>query len=123
MENFFTKFTDSSSVFPSLPIVQHNCLGSWDVFLSFFHSFTKLPHPPHIVALQDPPSRLSKLPTFPGFLSFSPSPPGRPSVAIYISQALNMYFQCSSIFYDNKDIMSIDVSSPEGIFHTAFRSF
>jgi len=36
-------------------LVQHNCLGSWDVFLSRFGSFTQLAHPPSIVALQDPP--------------------------------------------------------------------
>ena len=123
MENFFTKFTDSSAVFPSLPIVQHNCLGSWDVFLSLFHSFTKLPHPPHIVALQDPPSRLSKLPVFPGFLSFAHPPPGRPTVAIYVSQMLNTHLQCSSVFHDNKDMLSIDISSPEVLFHSSFCSF
>ena len=36
-------------------LVQHNCLGSWDVFLSLFGSFTQLAHIPCIVALQDPP--------------------------------------------------------------------
>jgi len=72
MENFFTRYTDSSAVFPSFPIVQHNCLESWDVFLSLFHSFTMLPHPPLLVAIQDPPSRPSVLPTFPGFMSFAP---------------------------------------------------
>jgi len=71
MENFFTHYTDSSAVFPSFPIIQHNCLGSWDVFLSLFHSFTMLPHPPLLVAIQDPPSRRSVLPTFPVFMSFA----------------------------------------------------
>jgi len=74
MENFFICYTNRSAVFPSFPIVQHNCLGSWDVFLSLFHSFTMLPHPPLLVAIQDPPSRPSLLPTFPGFMSFAPPP-------------------------------------------------
>jgi len=37
----------------SFTLVQHNCLGSWDVFLSLFGSFTQLTQPPSIVALQD----------------------------------------------------------------------
>ena len=85
MENFFTRYTDSSAVFPCFPIVQHNCLGSWDVFLSLFHSFTLLPHPALLIAIQDPPFRQSVLPTFPGFLSFATPPAGRPRVAIYVS--------------------------------------
>jgi len=88
MQNFFTQYTDSSAVFPSFPIVLHNCLGSWDVFLSLFHSFTLLLHSPLLVAIQDPPSRQLVLPTFPGFLSFAP-PPGCPHLAIYVSQVLN----------------------------------
>ena len=71
MENLFTPYTDSSAVFPSFPIIQHNCLGSWDVFLSLFHSFPILPHPPLLVAIQDPPSTRLVLTTFPGFMSFA----------------------------------------------------
>ena len=59
-------------VSPPLSIVQHNSLGSCDVFLSLFHNFTMLGHPPLLVAIQDPPSRRSVLPTFPGFMSFDP---------------------------------------------------
>ena len=91
MESFFTRYTDSNAVFPSFPIVQHNYLGSWNVFLSLFHSFTMLPHPPLLVAIQDPPSRRSTLPTFPGFLSFAPPPPGSPRVAIYVARTLNQH--------------------------------
>jgi len=72
---FFTWYTDSRAIFPSFPIVQHNRLGIWDVFLSLFPSFTMLPHPSLLVAIQDPPSRRSVLPTFPGFLSFGPRLP------------------------------------------------
>ena len=53
-------------------LVQHNCLGSRDVFLSLFGSFTQLPQPASIVALQDPPVYRGKLPSFRLFSSFSP---------------------------------------------------
>ena len=101
MDNLFSCYTNSSAVFPSFPIVQHNCLGSWDVFLSLFHSFTMLPHPPLLVAIQDPPSRRSVLPTFPGFMSFAPLPPGRPRVAIYVSRTLNEHLSCSTVFHES----------------------
>ena len=116
MENSFTRYTDSSAVFPSFPIVQHNCLGSWDVFLSLFHSFTMLPHPPLLVAIQDPPSRCSVLPTFPGFMPFAPPPPGCPWVAIYISRTLNQHLSCSTVFHDSSEMLSVDVFSPGGSF-------
>jgi len=122
MENFFTHYTDSSAVFPSFPIVQHNCLGSWDVFLSLFHSFTMLPHPPLLVAIQDPPSRRSVLPTFPGFMSFAPPPPGRPRVAIYVSRTLNQHLSCSTVFHDSSEMLSVDVFSPEGLFGSPYHS-
>jgi len=122
MENFFTRYSDSSAVFPSFPIVQPNCLGSWDVFLSLFHSFTMLPHPPLLVAIQDPPSRRSVLPTFPGFLSFAPPPPRRPRVAIYVSRMLTQHLSCSTVLHDSSEMLSVDVFSPEGLFGSPHRS-
>jgi len=53
-------------------LVQHNSLGSRDVFLSLFGSFTQLAHPPSIVALQDPPVYRGKLPSFNLFTVFPP---------------------------------------------------
>jgi len=122
MENFFTHYTDSRAVFPSFPIVQPNCLGSWDVFLSLFHSFTMLPHPPLFVAIQDPPSRRSVLPTFPGFLSFAPPPPGRPRVAIYVSRTLNQHLSCSTVFHESSEMLSVDIFSSEGLFGSPHHS-
>jgi len=90
-------------------MVQHNCLGSWDVFLSLFHNFILLPHPPLLVAIQDPPSRRSVLPTFPGFLSFTPPPPGLPRVAIYVSRVLNQHLSCSTVFHYSSEMLSVDV--------------
>jgi len=122
MESVFTRYTDSGAVFPFYPIVQHNCLGSWDVFLSLFHSFTMLPHPPLLVAIQDPPSRRSVLPTFPGFISFAPPLPGRPRVAIYISRTLTQHLSCSTVFHESSDMISVDVFSPEGLLGSPHRS-
>ena len=53
-------------------LIQHNCLGSWDVFLLLFGSITQLAHPPSIVALQDSPVYRGKLPSFNLFSAFSP---------------------------------------------------
>jgi len=122
MENFFTCYTASRAVFPSFPIVQHTSLGSWDVFLSLFHSFTMLPHPPLLVAIQDPPSRRSVLPTFTAFMSFAPSPPGRPRVAIYVSRTLNQHLSCSTFFHESSEMLSVDVFSSEGLFGSPHRS-
>ena len=113
---------DSRAVFPSFPIVQHNCLGSWDVFLSLFHSFTMQLHPPLLVVIQDPPSRRSVFPTFLGFLSFAHPPPGRPRVAIYVSRTLNQHLSCSTVFHDSSEMLSVDVVSAEGLFGSPHRS-
>ena len=53
-------------------LVQHNSLGSWDVFLSLFGLFSQLAHTPSIIALQDPPVYRGKLPSFQLYTSSSP---------------------------------------------------
>jgi len=55
-----------------LSIIQHNCLGSWNVFLSLFESFKEATTYPSIVLLQDPPVNKAHLPSFNGFKSFFP---------------------------------------------------
>jgi len=122
MEGFFTKYTDSNAVFRSFPIVQQNCLGSWDVFHSLFHSFTTAPQSPLVVALQDPPSRWSTHPTFPGFMSFAPPHSGRPHVAVYVSCLLNMHFAVSTVVHDSSDMKSLEIHSPEGLFGCPHRT-
>src|SRR5437588_7671324 len=75
---------------PPLSIVQHNCLGSWSVFLSLFNSL-KACHPiPQIVAIQDPPVWNSRLPSFRLFKAFNPPAPkgNRPPAATHIHPAL-----------------------------------
>jgi len=122
MENFITQYTDSRAVFPSFPIIRHNCLGSWDVFLSLFHSCTLLPHPPLLVAVQDPPCTRSVPLTFLGFLSFAPPPPGCPWVAIYISRTLNQHLSCFTVFHNSSEMLSVDFLSPEGLFGSPHHS-
>ena len=68
-----------------------------------------------IMAIQDPPARRSMLLSFPGFLSFVPSPPGRPHVAIYISRQLDLYLSCTTISHDILEMLSVDVFSPEDL--------
>jgi len=66
-----------------LSIIQHNCLGSWNVFLSLFESFKETTTYPSIVLLQDPPVNKAHLPSFNGFKSFFP-PVRKPRVAAYV---------------------------------------
>src|SRR5437868_11431589 len=93
-----------------LSIFQHNCLGSWDVFLSFFHSFAMAKAPPDIVCLQDPPIWRGRLPSFPGFQSFAPGVSGRPAkVACYVSSVLLRAVSILPLFQDKSDIMTLVV--------------
>src|ERR1700704_5162732 len=80
----------------NLSLVQHNSLGSWDVFLSLFHSLLDGP-PVDFVLLQDPPVSRGFLPSFAGFKSFAP-PVSRPRVAIYVSLGLLSSFKVCSVF-------------------------
>jgi len=66
-----------------LSIIQHNCLGSWNVFLSLFELFKEATTYPSIVLLQDPPVNKAHLPSFNGFKSFCP-PVRKPRVAAYV---------------------------------------
>jgi len=81
-----------------------------------------LPHPRLLVALQDPPSRRLVLPTFRGFMSFAPPPPGRPWVAINVSRTLNQHLSCSTVFHESSEMLSVDVFSLEGLFGSPHRS-
>src|SRR5437588_12766575 len=81
----------TSHPLPPLSIVQHNCLGSWSVFLSLFNSL-KACHPtPHVIAIQDPPVCNSLLLSFPMFKAFHPPPTKRnlPLVATSIHHNLH----------------------------------
>ena len=103
-------------------IVQHNSLGSWDVFLSLFESLVGSPHT-DIVLLQDPPSSRGFLPRFTGFKSFAPPSP-RPRVAIYVSLSFCSKYTILPGFHDNTlDAMFLDVYTPGGCFGTPAPKF
>jgi len=72
-------------------IVQHNCLGSWDVFLSLFELFREATTYPSLVLLQDPPVNKAHLPSFNGFKSFFP-PVRKPHVAAYVHMSFLALF-------------------------------
>ena len=107
---------------PHISIVQHNSLGSWDVFLSFFNSLVGALHA-HIILLQDPPSSEGFLPRFTGFKSFAP-PTERPRVAIYISLRFCTHYTILPGFYDDTtDAMYLDIYTPDGCFGTSASKF
>ena len=103
---------------PHVSIVQHNSLGSWDVFLSLFNSLVGALHA-DVILLQDPPSGKGFLPRFTGFKSFAP-PTERPRVAIYISlRFCTRYTILPGFHHDTTDAMFLDVYTPDGCFGTS----
>jgi len=106
----------------NLTLVQHNSLGSWDVFLSLFSSLTGGP-PVDFVLLQDPPSSKGFLPSYAGYKSFAP-PIARPRVACYVSQTFLQKFAVLPFFPpETDDFMALDVFTPKGCFGSNFPRF
>jgi len=105
-----------------LSIVQHNCLGSWNVFLALFESFKGTTTYPSIVLLQDPPVNKAHLPSFNGFKSFFP-PVRNPRVAAYVHMSFLSNYTVLPRFKGVDDVLSLDISSNEPLFGTAFHSF
>ena len=106
-------------------LVQHNCLGSWDVFLSPFGSFSQLALPPSIVALQDPPAYRGKLPSFNLFTVFSP-PTDRgckPHVAFYVYRSLLVSVSLLPRFFGRGDVMALDLFTPDGFVNPSTTGF
>ena len=100
-----------------LSLVQHNNLGSWDVFLSLFNSFVGF-SPVDIVLLQDPPVCRGFIPSFAGFKSFAP-PGNNPLVACYVSlDFCKQYTLLPSFPPDVDDVMFVDVFTPGGCFES-----
>ena len=102
-------------------IVQHNSLGSWDVFLSLFNSFASAKCPPDILCLQDSRFSRSRLPSFQNYTSFAP--PGgtgnKPKVAIYISVYLLAQATLLPALFDRPDMAALDVFGV-GLFGKSF---
>jgi len=106
----------------SLSIVQHNCLGSWDLFLSSFELFKGAATYPSLVFLQEPPVNKAHLPSFNGFTSFYP-PVRKPRVAAYLHISFLSSFWVVPRFNGADDVLTLDVSFLEPLFGTNFHSF
>jgi len=106
-------------------LVQHNCLGSWDVFRSLFGSFTQLAHPASIVALQDPPVYRGKLPSFNLFTVFSPPTTGgcKPRVAFYVYSFFLSSVSLLPRFFRRGDVMALDLFTPDGFCNPSTTGF
>jgi len=105
-----------------LSIIQHNCLGSWKVFLSLFESFKEATTYPSIVLLQDPPVNNAHLPSCNSFKSFIP-PVRKPRVAAYVHMSVHSTYTVLPRFKGVDDVLALDSSSNEPLFGTAFHSF
>jgi len=114
---------------PPLPkpftLIQHNCLGTWDVFLSLFGSFTQLAHPPSIVALQDPQVYRGRLPSFCLFTVFSPPATGgwKPLVAFHVYNSFLSTGSLLPLFFGRGDVMALDLFTPYGFFYPSTIGF
>ena len=109
---------------PFLTIIQHNSLGSWNVFLSLFNSFASVKAPPDIVCLQDPPVWRSRLPSLHNFTSFhAPCSGGsKPRVAFYVSTMLLSHVTVLPLFFDRYDMAALDIYGSD-LFGGSFTQF
>ena len=88
-----------------LTIVQHNCLGSWNVFLSLFNSLKAVTSPPSFVVLQDPAVYGNRLPAFAGFKAFAPEICNSvaPRLAGYVFYWFLRTYPIVPLFFDRPD--------------------
>jgi len=105
-----------------LSIIQHNCLGSGNVFLSLFESFKEAATYPSMVLLQDPPVNKAHLPSFNGFKSFFP-PVRKPPVAAYVHMSFLSNYTVLPRFRGVDDVLALDISSDAPLFGSTFHSF
>ena len=106
----------------SLSIVQHNSLGSWDVFLSLMSSLSLLSSLPMVIALQDPPVRNGRLPSFSSWKCFHP-PHKHPRVAFYVHPHLIASTSILPVSSSLTDLFSLDIFPPSGFFDFSFSRF
>ena len=95
------------------------------MFLSLFGSFTQLAHTPSIVTLQNPPVYRGKLPSFNLFTAVSPSRTRgcKPRVAFYVYSSILSTISHLPRFFTRRDIMALDLFTPDGCFNTSTTSF
>ena len=92
------------------------------MFLSLMNSLSFLPSPPMIVALQDPPVRNGKLPSFSSWRCFHPSHK-RPRVAFFVHPHLIASTSILPVPSPSADLFSLDIFAPLGFFDFCFTRF
>jgi len=109
----------------NLSIVQHNCLGSSNVFQTLFSFFTSVESSPHIVALQDIPLWRNCPPVFRNYkCCFPPATDSyKPRVATYVHERLLSIISILPLFFERGDLMAVNFHSPEGLFDTSHNLF
>jgi len=117
-----------SSQYPgclNVSIVQHNCLGSSNVFQTLFSSFTSVESSPDLVALQDIPLWRNCPRVFRNYKCFFPPPTKsyKPGVATYVSERLLSVISILQLFFERGDLMAVNFHSPGGLFDTSHNLF
>jgi len=109
----------------NLSIVQHNCLGTSNVFQTLFSFFTSVESSPHIVALQDIPLWRNCPPVFRNYKCFFPPATDsyKPRVATYFQERLLSVISILPLFFERGDLMAVNLDSPEGPFDTSHNLF
>jgi len=109
----------------NLSIVQHNCLGSRNVFQTLCSFFTSVESSPHIVALQDIPLWRNCPPVFRNYKCvFPPATVSyKPRVATYVHERLLSVISRLPLFFERGDLMAVNFHSPEGLFDTSHNLF
>jgi len=109
----------------NLSIVQHNCLGSSNVFQTLFSFFTTVESSPHIVALQDIPLCRNCPPVFRNYKCFFPPATHsyKPRVATYVHKRLLSDNSILPLFFERGDLMAVNFHSPEEPFNTSDNLF
>ena len=92
------------------------------MFLSLMSSFSSLPTPPMIVALQDPPLRNGKLPSFSTWKCFHP-PHKHPRVAFFVHPYLIASTSILPVPSPSADLFWLDIFAPLRRFDFSFPRF
>jgi len=109
----------------NLSMVQHNCLGSSNVFQTLFSFFTSVESSPHIVALQDIPLWRNSPPVFRYYKCFFPpaTESYKPRVATYVHERLLTVISVLQLCFERGELMAVNLHSPEGLFDTSHKLF
>jgi len=109
----------------NLSIVQHNCLGSSNVFQTLFSFFALVESSSHIVALQDIPLWRNCPPVFRNYKCFFPPATDsyKPRVATYVHERLLSVIHILPLFVERGELMAVNFHSHEGLFDTSHNLF